>query len=85
MTSTQTDWIETVSAVEILGISRSKLHQLKGNGVLNAGKHWIRAGGRHGRLLWCVSAIRSWQIQETLAAAAGIETYDSLPEAGGVL
>jgi len=63
MTPTITDsWVDTRAAVESLCISRSKLHELKRSRVFKPGEHWIKASGTHGRLLWCIPAIRSWQV-----------------------
>lgn len=84
MTISPDSWVETRAAVDVLGMSRSKLQELKKTGVLRAGEHWIKAGGAHGRLLWSVPAIRCWQIEQTTAAAEAPapETYAGLPDGG---
>jgi len=77
-------WLETGAAVGFLGMSRSKLHELKRAGELRPGEHWIKAGGAHGRLLWSIPAIRCWQVDQTISAALLPETYSDIPVAGSV-
>jgi hypothetical protein len=85
--STTTNWLNTKTAVDSLGMSRSKLHELKRAGEFKPGEHWIKAGGAHGRLLWNIPSIRQWQIDTTaaVAEASTAETYDGLPDAHQVM
>jgi len=76
-------WVATCHAVEDLGMSRSKLHELKRARALKPGVHWIKAGGTTGRLLWSIPEIRKWQVEQTKSAAQQPETYCDLPDAGG--
>jgi hypothetical protein len=91
--SQPSDWQPTDRAIDLLGISRSTIHDLKRR-ELQPGLHWIYStGNRSGALLWDVTAIRQWQIERTVAAEAGRrakqaaqcpELYEGLPELAGV-
>jgi hypothetical protein len=65
-TITTPEWVTTENATNLLGVSRSTLHELKRGLALHPGEHWIySAGTTRGRILWCIPAIRRWQIDRT--------------------
>ena len=60
-------WHSVAEAAEILGISASKLWALKGEGLLEVGKHWVYLSGRKNSPVgWSVDAIHAWQIEQSI-------------------
>ena len=76
-------WASTEEACSAVGISRTRLYELKVSGELLPGQHWVYLSGRRNSPLgWDIQEIRTWQKEKAqqiseapLKAAEGIEDY----------
>ena len=79
-------WASASEAAEVLGVSATRLRQLKASGDLLPGEHWVYLTGTQGGPVgWSVEQIRQWQIEKTKACvsneqakAASIETFEEV-------
>lgn len=79
-------WASASEAAEVLGVSATRLRQLKASGDLLPGEHWVYLTGTQGGPVgWSVEQIRQWQIEKTKACvsneqakAAAIETFEEV-------
>ena len=76
-------WASTEEACSAVGISRTRLYELRVEGELLGGKHWVYLSGRRNSPLgWDIQEIRTWQKEKAqqiseapLKAAEEIEDY----------
>tara|TARA_Y100001973_G_scaffold95404_1_gene148777 strand:+ start:1148 stop:1414 length:267 start_codon:yes stop_codon:yes gene_type:complete len=59
-------WLSTEETISTVGIGRTRLKELKLNGELKAGIHWVYLSGcKNSKLGWDVEALRKWQRSKT--------------------
>ena len=67
-------FVSTEEAVELLGIGRSRLMELKASDELKVGTHWIYLTGRRsGPIGWSIESINQWRIEQSRRIVAAPE------------